>query len=306
MISVRHLTKSFGATKAVDDLSFTAKTGEVLGLLGPNGAGKTTTMRLITGFLFPDEGEVTVGTVPMFTRTTEAQRMIGYLPEGNPLYKEMLVCDFLKFAASVFQLGEAERVKALDFVVESVGIGDVYTRPIGTLSKGYRQRVGIAAALVHNPKVLILDEPTEGLDPNQRTDLRSMIKKLAEGRTILVSTHVMQEAQASCDRILIINRGKLVADGSPHELSRAAQGKRVLIVECEGKDCEKQMKKIEGLEDVVFDPSRGNRVRCTLTSTVDVDLRPAVSDLAHENKWTIWHLAEQERRLEDVFQSLTS
>ncbi len=299
------MTKTFGGTRAVDDLSFTAKTGEVLGLLGPNGAGKTTTMRLMTGFLFPDAGEVTVGNIPLFTRTTEAQRMIGYLPEGNPLYRDMLVCDFLKFAAGMYRLDESARAQALEFSVASVGIGDVYTRPIGTLSKGYRQRVGIAAALVHNPKVLILDEPTEGLDPNQRTDLRSLIKKLAEGRTIVVSTHVMQEAQAMCDRILIIHKGKLVADGSPHELSRAAQGKRVLIVECEGKDCEKQMKKLEGVEEASCDTQRGDRVRCTLTSAVDADLRPAVSALAHEHQWTIWYLAEQERRLEDIFQALT-
>ena len=194
MLTVQRLTKSFGSTKAVDDLSFSIAAGEIVGFLGPNGAGKTTTMRLIAGYLSPDSGKILIDNKPVGEEGSDARRHIGYLPENNPLYRDMLVSEFLTLSADLKGIPSEKRAEAFDFAVRAVDIGDVYYRPVGELSKGYKQRVGMAVALLHRPSILILDEPTEGLDPNQRTEIRTLIKSLAKDRTILLSTHVMQEA----------------------------------------------------------------------------------------------------------------
>lgn len=221
MIKVKNLTKSFGVVKAVDNVSFTIRPGEIVGLLGPNGAGKTTVMRLLTGFLLPDHGLIQI----------EQKAGIGYLPENNPLYQEMLVVELLNFSAEIKQLSPGERKKAFDFVVSVLGLNEVFYRPISELSKGFRQRVGLALALLCQPKILILDEPTEGLDPNQRLEMRQLIKKMAKGRTIIMSTHVMPEAAAVCNRILIINQGKLVADATPKKLAVLAKSRKLFWLE---------------------------------------------------------------------------
>lgn len=306
MIKLEHLTKSFGPVKAVDDLSLEIREGDIIGFLGPNGAGKTTTLRLITGFLSPDMGNVTIDGIPVQERAFEAQKLIGYLPENNPLYKDMLVSEFLGLSADLKGIPREKRKAAFDFATKAVAIGDVFYRPIGELSKGYRQRVGMAAALLHQPRILIMDEPTEGLDPNQRTEIRALIKDLAKDRTIIMSTHVMQEAQAVCNRLIIINKGKLVADGTSEELSRAAKNERVLLLEVEGEGVESVLRALPGLEHVDIEVVKDSHIRAKLFTNESVDLRPEISKRASENRWIIWQLAEQEQKLEDTFHKLTS
>ncbi len=305
MLTVKRLTKSFGDTKAVDDLSFSIAAGEIVGFLGPNGAGKTTTMRLIAGYLSPDSGTITIDNLPMGEEGSDVRRHIGYLPENNPLYKDMLVSEFLTLSADLKNIPADKRRAAFDFAVSAVDIGDVFYRPVGELSKGYKQRIGMAVALLHRPSILILDEPTEGLDPNQRTEIRALIKSLAKERTILLSTHVMQEASMLCNRILIIHHGKLVADGTPDELAKKSEHQTSLIVELEGKDIESALKSMAGVTRVVLDSLGGDRIRATLT-TAGEQLQPQVLKLAAKHGWKIWRLAEEEHKLEDIFHSLTT
>lgn len=305
MIQVENLSKSFGDIKAIDDVSFEIKEGEIVGLLGPNGAGKTTTMRLLTGFLAPDRGRITIEGVNVEENSTAAQEQIGYLPENNPLYKEMLVSELLELSAALKHLPKEERKSAYDFVVSATGIGEVFYRLIGELSKGYKQRAGLAAALLHKPKILIMDEPTEGLDPNQRTEIRALIKKLAKDRTIIMSTHVMQEASAVCNRMLIINKGRLVADGTPQQLSRAAKKERTISLEIEGPNVEMALKKLSGVESIVAKSIHG-RVKVELIAQKDTELQPEISKLAYKHKWVIWKLVEEEQGLEEVFRKLTA
>lgn len=306
MIKLEHLTKSFGSVKAIDDLSLEIQEGDIVGFLGPNGAGKTTTLRMITGFLSPDTGSVTIDGISVQERAFDAQKLIGYLPENNPLYKDMLVSEFLNLSADLKGIPNEQRKAAFDFAIKAVAIDDVFYRPIGELSKGYRQRVGMAAALLHQPRILIMDEPTEGLDPNQRTEIRALIKDLAKDRTIIMSTHVMQEAQAVCNRLIIINKGKLVADGTSEELSRAAKNERTLLLELEGEGVESTLRALPGLRHADIESIQDGRIRAKLFTDEAVDLRPEVSKRASEKKWIIWQLAEQEQKLEDTFHKLTS
>lgn len=309
MIKVENLSKSFGDVKAVDGLSFEVGRAAITGFLGPNGAGKTTTMRLIAGYLFPDEGSITIGGIPVTAQTresTELKRYIGYLPENNPLYKDMLVSDLLNFSAELKKIPRKKRKKVFDFAVNAVKINDVFYRPIGELSKGYKQRVGMAIALLHQPQILIMDEPTEGLDPNQRSEVRALIKELAKNRTILISTHVMQEAQAICDRMLIINRGKLIAAGSTDELFRAAKHERTIILEVEGTGAEFSLRTLGGIEHIDVQSAGASRVKAKITTSENTEIRPDISRLARENQWIIWQLSEQEYKLEDIFHKLTS
>lgn len=309
MIKVENLTKSFDDVRAVDGLSFEVEKGDIVGLLGPNGAGKTTTMRLISGYLFPDKGSISIAgfLVSAHTReATELRRYIGYLPENNPLYKDMLVSELLNFSAELKKIPKNKRRPALDFVVHAVKIGDVFYRPIGELSKGYRQRVGMALALLHQPDILIMDEPTEGLDPNQRTEIRALIRELAKNRTIIISTHVMQEASAMCNRIIIINKGKLVADGTTEELSRAARHEKILILEVEGSGVEFSLRTLAGVDHIDITSIEQNKFRAKVITAETIELRPSISKLARENHWTIWQLIEEKHTLEDIFHKLTS
>jgi len=305
MIEAKNISKSFGFVKAIDDISFEIKQGEIVGFLGPNGAGKTTTMRILTGFLAPDNGSVTIENISVANQPTEAQKQIGYLPENNPLYRDMQVAELLDVAADLNAVPKAKRKEAFDFVVESVGISTVFYRPIGELSKGFKQRVGIAAALIHQPKTIIMDEPTEGLDPNQRAEIRTLIKKLARDHTIIMSTHVMGEAQAVCNRMLIINKGKIVADGTTEELSSAAQNESILQLEIEGKNVEQKLKALDAVKEFSFETGKNGRIIATLTSDKSNQLQPDISRLAGGNDWVIWKLSEQEHNLEDIFQKLT-
>ena len=225
-IVISNLTKKYGVQRAVDDISFTVKTGEVLGFLGPNGAGKTTTMKAITSFLVPDAGEITVGSHSVSKSPEEVKKVIGYLPEHNPLYQEMTVIDYLKFVAELQGIDKSRIRERIQEMVEVCGLEGEKHKTINELSKGYRQRVGLAQALIHDPDVLILDEPTTGLDPNQIVEIRELIKNIGREKTVILSSHILAEVEATCDRIMIINKGKIVADGSYEELRKHAAGKR--------------------------------------------------------------------------------
>ncbi len=307
MITVSNLVKTFGQTRALDDLSFQIGRGEIVGLLGPNGAGKTTTMRVLTGYLAADSGKVEIAGLPLDEEhLTQIQQRIGYLPENNPLYKGMLVSEFLNLSADLKSLPKAGRSKEFDFVVTAVSLNDVYYRPLGELSKGYKQRVGLAAALLGSPDIVIMDEPTEGLDPNQRAETRNLIKGVAKNHTVILSTHVMQEAMALCSRMIIINKGKLVADGTPEELSRAAKHERVLVLDVEGQGVELALRNLPGVEHVDISHQEGARVEAKLMTNEQIELRPELSRLSHAHNWTIWKLAEEEHKMEDIFHKLTS
>jgi ABC-2 type transport system ATP-binding protein len=307
MLTVDHISKSFGDVKAVNDLTFSVKKGEIVGLLGPNGAGKTTTMRIMSGFLSPDSGDVKVDDISVMEDPIKAQSIIGYLPENNPLYKDMLVGELLNFSADLKKMTNSEKKDALDFAVSSVNIEDVYYRVISELSKGYKQRVGIALALLHKPEILIMDEPTEGLDPNQRGEIRQLIKKLSKNHTIIVSTHVMQEVEAICSRMVIITGGKKVADGSVDELSQGAKSEKVIYVEIQGDKVEDALKKVEGVKELEFLSSAdSNVVQAKMTTGLTVSVQPEISKLAGKHGWTIWRLNEEKQQLEEIFKELTS
>ena len=304
-ISVQGASKVFGATVAVDRVTFDIKKGEVVGFLGPNGSGKTTTMRLITSFYSPDGGQIFVDGVNVQDDETATRELIGYLPESNPLYEDMLVNEYLSFVADLRGIPKADYERNLERTIDETGINEVYYRPIHELSKGYHQRVGLAQAILHQPEVLILDEPTEGLDPNQRVTIRELIKSLGEERTVLLSTHVMQEVEATCERILLINRGRLVADDTVQELLTRARGLRRLFVEAEGNQIESRLNVLDGVSSVRrLDPIE-NRKRYELSISGDADLRPQVFNLAKKENWTLWELHEEASRLEDVFHVLT-
>lgn len=306
MIKIKELSKKFDSVYAVKDLTMDIEEGKVVGFLGPNGAGKTTTMRLMTGYISPDEGDVHIDGVSVLSHPQEIQKEIGYMPESNPLYGDMLVSEALDFFADLKDIPKSKRRDAYDFVVEAVKLDDVFYRPIKELSKGYKQRTGLAIALLHRPKTLILDEPTEGLDPNQRTDIRTLIKELSVGRTIIMSTHVMQEVQAICEQLFIISKGSLVASGTTKELSKSAEKKSVFEIDIEGKDIEKELNNIKGVEGVVVGRKTGGRIVADVTVASELEFQPALSKISGKQGWVIWKCAEKEEKLEDIFYKLTN
>ncbi len=303
MIELESVKKTFGETVAVAELSLSIGEGQVVGLLGPNGAGKSTTMRMITGFLSPDSGTITINGASVVEDPRTTKSLIGYLPENNPLYEDMLVRDYLRFTERL--RGKIQN-DALDIAVQQTGIEDVFFRPIGDLSKGYRQRVGLAQAILHQPDILILDEPTEGLDPNQRVEIRNLIKEIGRKRTVVLSTHVLQEVRNMCDRVIIIDNGRLVADADIESLMTQAQGAKHVIVEVEGDDPVESIKSLTGVIGVDSVPGApSGRHRLTVTASGETELRPRLFELAKENNWTIWELFQEEASLEDVFRNLT-
>jgi ABC-2 type transport system ATP-binding protein len=308
LIALEHVSKSFGATRAVDDVSFTVDRGEVVGFLGPNAAGKTTTMRLITNFLEPDTGAVLIDGSDVREDPVAARRRIGYLPENNPLYTEMLVSDYLRFVGDLRGIGMDGPGSALDDAVQATGIAEVFYRPIGELSKGYRQRLGLAAAILHRPDYLILDEPTEGLDPNQRQEIRRLIREVGKEHTVLLSTHVLPEVEETCRRIIVIHEGRIVADGSTEELMARARDTgtgRTIVVEAEGVDVEGEVAKLPSVEEVTGRAEREGRTRLTLAVGSGPDPRPEIFTLAKERDWVLWELHEETASLQDLFSQLT-
>ena len=305
MISVKNISKTFDKVKAVNDLSFVINDGEIVGLLGPNGAGKTTTMRIMSGYLAPDNGDVIIDDASIVKDPINVQSVLGYLPENNPMYMDMLVCDFLRFSGEIRGLKSTALKEALDFAVKAVHLTDVYYRPIKELSKGYKQRVGIAAAILHKPKVLIMDEPTEGLDPIQRNEIRLVIKELSKEHTIVISTHVMQEVEAVCTRMIIIDKGKLVVDGSVSEVSKGQGNTIVYNVILEGDGVEDALKSISDVETEIVSVE-GKKVTARIKTPKDRVIQNEISKMANDKKWVIWNMSQETRLLEDVFRELTS
>lgn len=300
-VEVKNLTKIFGAQRAVDDISFTAEQGQIVGFLGPNGAGKSTTMKIATCYLPPTAGTITVNGYDVVQDPMAVRRSVGYLPEHNPLYLDMYVHEYLQFIASVYGLkGNVgrERVKEM---VELCGLTLEQGKKIGALSKGYRQRVGLAQALVHDPQVLILDEPTTGLDPNQIIEIRALIKRIGHNKTVIFSTHIMQEVTAICDRVVIINHGKLVADSDVASLQAGARQEKTTLVEFEHPVQLDALLGIPGVHDVSLVQGATYRV----TSAKDTDIRSAVFQIAAEQKLPLVGLKHEENSLEKVFQELT-
>src|SRR5439155_3632562 len=298
-LTLEGVSKRFDGVIAVDGVSFAVDRGEVVGFVGPNGAGKSTTVRMITQYIEPDAGTIRLDGTPVADAGRDAKRRIGYLPENNPLYGDMLVADYLAFIADLRELAGAAREQSLDAAVTSTGIESVYYRPIGELSKGFRQRVGLAQAILHRPDLLVLDEPTEGLDPNQRVEIRRLIAQLGKDRTVLLSTHVLSEVQQSCSRLLIISRGKIVADGPVDQLIRQAEGVVQIAVEARGTDVAAGLASLAGVRDVESAPAGADgRLAVRLTADKDAEVRPGIFELAKTRGWTLYGLHQETGSLE--------
>lgn len=303
MIEVQHLSKTFVDTRAVDDVSFFVPEGQVLGFLGPNAAGKTTTMRMLTAFLPPSEGRVVVAGVDLDKDPVGLRRHIGYLPENVPLYPEMRVKEFLAYRADIEGVPRSELGGNVDYVIERCMLADVWRQVIGTLSKGYRQRVGLAAALIHRPQVLILDEPTVGLDPNQIIKVRELITELGRDHTVILSTHILPEVEQVCERVLIIDRGRIVADGTPDALREQQVGNPAVVAEV--RDAAGAGEALAELPDVLaVETLGGDRYR--LEHDRAADPREALFRLAVDRGWVLTEIRPERATLEDVFVKLTT
>lgn len=295
-IEVQSITKSYGSQLALNEVTFSARKGEIIGFLGPNGAGKSTMMKIITGYLTPDQGEVFVGAVDVLKNPIDAQSKIGYLPEQNPLYLDMYVKEYLQFQASIFGIQKG----IIGEVIEKVGLTPEVHKKIGQLSKGYQQRVGIAAAILHNPEVLILDEPTTGLDPNQLQEIRALIKELGKEKTILFSTHIMQEVEAVCDRVIIIKKGELLLDKSINALKESNE--QVVEVTFDYKIEEQFIQKLPNIKS--YKNNYDNTWYITFES--EDDMRPVIFDFAQENGLKILELNSKNQSLEKLFKEVTA
>jgi ABC-2 type transport system ATP-binding protein len=302
-IRVQNLTKEYGKQRAVNQISLTVQPGEIVGFLGPNGAGKSTTMKIATGYLPPTDGTVEVNGFDVRTQPMDVRRSVGYLPEHNPLYLDLYVKEYLRFAGSLHNLRGSDLTQRITEMIELVGLGREQHKRIGQLSKGYRQRVGLAQALLHNPPVLILDEPTTGLDPNQLAEIRQVIREAGRDKTVLFSTHIMQEVEAVCDRVVIINRGQIVADGSLSQLRSASSGEGVVVVaEFESELADASiLATVPGVERV--EPLGNAQYR--ITASPNTDLRAAIFRLAADQSLTLVGLRQQESSLEGIFKELT-
>jgi gliding motility-associated transport system ATP-binding protein len=312
MITVKGLTKRYARTLAVDHISFQVEKGQIVGFLGPNGAGKTTTMRILTCFLPPSEGTATVAGFDVLEKPLEVKKRIGYLPETPPLYPEMEVREYLTFVGKLKGMSGANLAKRVAEVSERCAIADVSNKLLGKLSKGYRQRVGLAQAIIHNPDVLILDEPTAGLDPKQINETRELIRSLAGDHTIILSTHILPEVEQTCEQVIIINKGKLVATDSVHNLQNRARGAESVIVEVEGRDSslsadtvQHRLETVSGVSRVIFKESRNNRSWFEVESTQDRSIRGDLARAVVESGWNLNELRASAMSLEEVFLQLT-
>jgi ABC-2 type transport system ATP-binding protein len=299
-ISVKNVTKTYGTQRALDRVSFDVEAGKVVGFLGPNGAGKSTMMKIITCFLPQSEGSVNVCGHDVTTESLEVRRLVGYLPEHNPLYVEMYVREYLEFIAGLHHIS-GNRTKRIDEMIEMTGLTVEQHKKIGALSKGYRQRVGLAQALIHDPKVLILDEPTTGLDPNQLAEIRTLIRTVGKQKTVLLSTHIMQEVEAVCDRVIIINKGRIVADDDTSLLRRQAGDMQSVIVEFDRPVSAARLKSIPGVRHAAS--LNGNFWK--LTAPASEDIRPAVFKFAVAEQLTVLSMNREEQSLEGIFRQLT-
>lgn len=307
-ISVSNLTKKYGTQRAVDNISFEVKTGEIVGFLGPNGAGKTTTMKIITCFMAPSDGNINIGNYSIHEDSEEIKKMIGYLPENNPLYHDMYVLEYLQFAALLNGVSKDKIDKRIVEMVAICGLNIEKHKKIGELSKGFRQRVGLAQAMIHDPEILILDEPTSGLDPNQIVEIRKLIRELGKEKTVILSTHILPEVEATCDRILIINKGKIVADGSADVLRKQAQGQETLKVEIlDTVSKDEVISSLQQLDTVgMVDPLDDKPNYYLISSKSDKSSKRSIFDLCREKNWVLTEMTPLETKLEDIFRELTT
>ncbi len=305
-IKIEKLTKKYGNHRAVDEISFEVKQGEILGFLGPNGAGKTTTMKIITNYLNADEGEVYIGGKKLSENADELKRHIGYLPENNPLYHDMPVIDYLEFCAALQGIEKEKIAARVREMIKITGLNNEKHKKIGELSKGYRQRVGLAQAMIHDPSILILDEPTTGLDPNQIVEIRRLIRELGREKTVILSTHILPEVEATCDRILIINNGKIVADGTAENLRKQSQGQEILTVKIEEGDPNTIFKALQSLPTVAMvDFTDRSLIRFEVQSRPGCTSRREIFNLCVQNHWILTEMVVSEAKLEDIFRELT-
>ncbi len=300
-IRVSHITKLYGNQKALDDVSFEIHSGEVVGFLGPNGAGKSTMMKIITAFIPPSEGEVLVNGLSVLEDEDAVKRQIGYLPENNPLYYDMYVKEYLQFVAGLY-VPANQRKEKISSMIARVGLEPEQHKKIGALSKGYKQRVGLAQALIHDPKVLILDEPTSGLDPNQIIEIRNLISSLSKEKTVMLSTHIMQEVEAICQRVIIIKNGKIVADNSPDAIARGTENQLITLqVEFDQKPALKMLSSLAGIQEI----KNLSDTRYLLHCSEFPDVRPLLFDFAVKNNLKVLNLQTINKSLEEAFHELT-
>lgn len=306
-IVVKNLTKMYGTQKAVDNISFQLKTGEILGFLGPNGAGKTTTMKIMTCFMAPTFGDITIGGYSVRENPEKVKAMIGYLPESNPLYPEMAVIDYLKYVAEMQNIPADKIRERIATMVSVCGLEAEKHKRISELSKGYRQRVGLAQAMIHDPQILILDEPTTGLDPNQIIEIRELIKSIGREKTIILSSHILAEVEATCDRILIINKGNIVADGNYQELSSKAHGNEIISLSIEGAEADVIYTALKSMEQVeMVDLKSVKNQLFELQVKPNANIYKDIFEMCVKNNWYITRLTPMETSLEDIFRDLTA
>jgi len=309
MIKIENLTKTFGPTIAVNNINFETQTGEILGFLGPNGAGKTTTTTIITCYMTPTAGNVRIGDLNVLEDSLEVRKKIGYLPETNPLYKEMGVYESLVFASEIRQIPKEKRNARIAEMIEICGLTSVINKYVDELSKGYRQRLGLAQAMIHDPEILILDEPTTGLDPNQIVEIRHLIKELGQKKTVIFSTHILSEAESTCDRVLIIDKGKIVADGTKETLQAQFQGLTTLYLQIKSTkdDVSEKLKQLEGVETMeMVESTNAETKRYILGVKKDLDIRESIFHKAVKEKWIILEMNQEKQTLENVFRALTT
>lgn len=306
-IIVENLTKKYDQQKAVDQISFQVQTGEILGFLGPNGAGKTTTMKILTCFMAPSEGEIKIGDYSIYSDTREIKKHIGYLPENNPLYYDMPVIEYLEYSALLQGIEKSKINGRIKEMIDICGLGIEKHKNIGELSKGYRQRVGLAQAMIHDPDILILDEPTSGLDPNQIVEIRKLIKELGKEKTVILSTHILPEVEATCDRILIINKGKIVADGTAESLQSQAQGNEILQIQIEGADNDTIFEALGKIKTIqTIEPISGKNGFFIIHSKTGTSSKKEIFNLCVQKKWFLLEQTPKETKLEDIFRKLTT
>ena len=307
-IAVENLTKNYGTQKAVDTISFQVHTGEILGFLGPNGAGKTTTMKILTCFMAPTEGDIKVGNLSIHEHQDEIKTKIGYLPENNPLYFDMPVLEYLSFTATLQGVEKNNIKNRIEEMVVVCGLNEEKHKKIGELSKGYRQRVGLAQAMIHNPEILIFDEPTTGLDPNQIIEIRKLIRELGREKTVILSTHILPEVEAICDRILIINKGKIVADGTSDTLRKQAQGQEMLRIQLdEVANRDLTIEAFKSIESIAMvSPVTDSNNTFMIESKNGQSSKRSVFQLCVQKNWILTEMTPIETKLEDIFRELTT
>lgn len=307
MIQLTQVSKSYNGVKAVDDVTLSIPSGQILGFLGPNGAGKTTTMRMLTCYMPPTSGRVEVNGMDVEEHSLEVRRKIGYLPEMAPVYHDMNVVDYLHYVSDLRQIPKDKRPQRIREIVDRCGLGSVLAKDVGQLSKGYRQRVGLAQAMIHDPEIVVLDEPTAGLDPNQIAEIRMLIKEFGREKTVILSTHILSEVQATCSRIVIINQGRIVADDTPEGLQAGVAGRGVLLstVKTNAIDVIAKARAVPAVEDVRELPGVKGTVRLRLETAPGHDVREDFFGLAVREQWVILEMNLETRSLEDVFHKLT-